>query len=271
MTASAVPLSPGPALAARLGGEPLAVMLDVDGTLAPIAPRPAEAAVPEETRRALAHLAVRPGVHVALVSGRAARDALRMGGTDKVWVLGNHGIELVTPDGESHADPRAEPYRDAMARAAQALRERTADIRGVLVEDKVWTLSVHYRLAPEGVERRLHSLLEELAHALGLRVTQGKKVLELRPPVRIDKGTAVLTLARQLGALDPGASVLFAGDDRTDEDAFRALRERLPRAVTVRVTGGEGGWETAAEFTVPGTNAMRELLEWLADVRQGAP
>ena len=264
----AAPLALGPELAARLDGDPLAVMLDVDGTLSPIAPRPEDAIIPEATKRALAALAVRPGVHVALVSGRAARDAQRMAGTDNVWVLGNHGIELITPDGDVTADPRAEPYRPAMAQVAQTLRGLTAPIRGVLVEDKVWTLSVHYRLAGDGVAGRLKGVMEELARRHGLRLTAGKKVIELRPPVQIDKGTAALALARELGALSADASLLFAGDDVSDEDAFRALRERLSHAVTVRVAGAEPDRPTAAEFTLPDTEAMRELLEWLVVLRR---
>jgi trehalose 6-phosphate phosphatase len=266
--AAAAPLRLDAELAARMDGDPLAVMLDVDGTLSPIAPRPEDAVVPAATKRALAALAVRRGVHVALVSGRAARDAQRMVGTDNVWVLGNHGVELITPDGDATADPRAEPYRAALAQVAQTLRALTAPIRGVLIEDKVWTVGVHYRLASEGVEGRLRGVTEELARRHGLRVTTGKKVIELRPPVQIDKGTAALALAQELGALSADASLLFAGDDVTDEDAFRALRRQLPHAVTVRVLGAESDRPTAAEFTLPDTDAVCRLLEWLAKLRR---
>ena len=92
-------------------------------------------------------------------------------------------------------------------------------------------------------------------------------IFEIRPPVQVDKGTAVLGLAKKLGGLAPEASVIFAGDDTTDEDGFRVLREQVPHAVTIRVVDGELS-ETSAEFTVAGTEGMRKMLEWLATLRK---
>jgi trehalose-phosphatase len=108
---------------------------------------------------------------------------------------------------------------------------------------------------------RLRASLEAIADQYGLRLTEGKGVLELRPPVEHDKGTAVLALARRLGGLVPGTSVIFAGDDQTDEDAFRTLRRHNPDAVTVRVA--EDDVPTAAEFRLPDPEAVRRFLEWL--------
>jgi trehalose-phosphatase len=255
-------------------------MLDVDGTLAPIAPRPEDAAVPAETRRVVAALAALPDVHVVLVSGRAAADARRMVGVANVWVIGNHGFEAVSPDGGEMEQPELEPWRSPIARAARRIAPLVAPVPGVLLEDKGWTLSIHYRLADSKVVPRLIESVERVAEPLGLRVGRGKMVVEVRPDVRVDKGTAVLRLAAELGALpgkengtvaeddgslsptDDGGSALFMGDDRTDEDAFRALRSRSSRVVTVRVTNGED-IATAAEFSVEDPAAVRKLLEWL--------
>jgi len=255
-----------PELADRLIGEPLTVMLDVDGTLAPIAPRPDDAVVPPETRRVAASLAAREGVHLVLVSGRAASDARRMVSVANVWVIGNHGYEITGPDGEEMVDPQLAIYRPAIAQAARRIAPQTAHVPGVIFEDKGWTLSVHYRLADPSVVPRLRALVEETVKTLGLRVTEGKLVLEVRPPARVDKGTAVLRLALHLGALKNGSSLVFAGDDQTDEDAFRALRVRVPGAVTVRVTHGDN-LPTAAEFTVRDPEEMRLFLEWLLAAR----
>lgn len=275
-------LPASPAVAARLDGRPLAVMLDVDGTLAPIAPRPEEAAVPVDTRRVVAALAALPDVRVVLVSGRAAADARRMVGVANVWVIGNHGFEAVSPDGGEMEQPELEPWRSAIARAARRIAPLVAPVPGVLLEDKGWTLSVHYRLADPKVVPRLIESVERAAEPLGLRVSRGKMVVEVRPDVRVDKGTAVLRLAAELGALPgkengaveeddgdvsatgSGGSTLFVGDDRTDEDAFRALRSRSSRVVTVRVTHGED-IATAAEFSVEDPAAVRKLLEWLLE------
>jgi trehalose-phosphatase len=271
----------GDRVAARLAGRPLAVLLDVDGTLAPIAPRPEEAAVPAETRRVVAALATLPDVRVALVSGRAAADARRMVGVANVWVIGNHGFEVVSPDGGELPQPELEPWRSAIARAARRIAPLVAPVPGVLLEDKGWTLSVHYRLADPKVVPRLVESVERVAEPLGLRVMRGKMVVEVRPDVRVDKGTAVLRLVTELGAVgrregviagddhdvamsDGSGSAVFVGDDRTDEDAFRALRSRSSRAVTVRVTHGEE-MTTAAEFSVEDPAAVRSFLEWLLE------
>jgi trehalose-phosphatase len=232
-------------------------MLDVDGTLAPIAPHPSLASVPTETRRVVALLAARPQISVALVSGRAAHDARRLVAVANVWTIGNHGAEVMDPSGEIAVDPAIQPYGSSMARVAHALEQLLAPLRGVHLENKGWSLSVHYRAADEAVVPRLSAVVEGEVARAGLRMTLGKKVLEVRPPVRIDKGTAVLALARELGALSDDAALLFVGDDVTDEDAFRRLRSRVPRAVTVRVGTGVA---TAAEFTVGSTDDVHALL-----------
>jgi trehalose-phosphatase len=206
-------------------------------------------------------------VHVAIVSGRSATDARRLVPLGTLWVIGNHGLELVAPGGEIAVDPLVAPYRAVLSRVARRLESSLGDIPGVMVEDKVWSLSVHYRLVDPSAVPRIQRAVEELARENGLRMTEGKRIFEVRAPIRVDKGTAVSKLAEQLGALGDHASLLFAGDDVTDEDAFRVLRERAPRAVTVRVSGNDRR-STAAEFMVADTDAMRELLAWLASIRR---
>jgi len=244
----------------RLIGRALVLMLDVDGTLAPIAPRPADAVVPAATRRVVAALAARPEVRVALVSGRSAADARRMVGVSKLWVVGNHGAETVGPEGETFVDPQVAPHAAAIAQASRRLSALVAAVPGVFVEDKRWSLSVHYRLADAGVLPRLRAAVDAVAAELRLRVTEGKMVLEVRPPVPVHKGTAVLALARRLGADVRDAGHFFAGDDATDEDAFRLLRKQIPDAVTVKVGDAT---QTAAEFAVRDPAAVRALLERL--------
>ena len=256
---------PRRALEERLGGTPLVLMLDVDGTLAPIAEHPSLAVVPPETRRVVAALASRETVHVALVSGRAAVDARRMVAVARVWTVGNHGAEVIDPDGVTTVDPAIEPYAPSMARVARALEPLLASLSRVVLEDKRWTLSVHYRMADPAIVPRLRLVVEEVVKRHGLRITEGKCVLEIRPPVRLDKGVAVVHLADRLGALDPAASLLFAGDDATDEDAFRLLRERAPGAVTIRI--GSPDPATAAEYALAGPRDLQSLLERLAHQR----
>ena len=108
--------------------------------------------------------------------------------------------------------------------------------------------------------------LRQPAQALGLKVTRGKEVLEVRPPLDVNKGTASVLWVRRLGAAAT-ASVVYIGDDRTDEDAFRELRAAFPRAVTIRVGAPDHGETTAAEFTLETTSEVRDFLVALADYR----
>lgn len=251
-------------IGSRLDGTPLVLLLDVDGTLAPIAPTPAMAQVPGGTRRILERLAAMEGVSVALVSGRSAEDAQRVAGVPGAWVIGNHGYELMTPEGELAVSPVAAAFEAAVADAARQLSsvERTP---GALLENKRWTLSLHYRNVARGVEE-LQSRARAVAAERGLRVTEGKKVIELRPPVDVDKGTAALDFFRRQDARSNG-SVLYAGDDRTDEDAFRALRPGRC-AVTIHV-GTENAAATSAELMLPSPAELSELLGWLLTRRLG--
>ena len=222
-----------------------ALVLDVDGTLAPIAPRPELAAVPEATRVELERLA---GTYllVACVSGRAGTDARRLVGVDGVEYVGNHGLEL---------DPRAKVLAGDIARFREAV--------GLPVEDKTLSLSYHYREAED--EERARAELEAVAvkaQAAGLDARWGRKVLEIRPPVPADKGTAVRALLERSGA----RRGLYVGDDTTDLDAFAGLAAAgLEHAVRVAVTSEEGPDDLAeaADLVVAGPTEMAGLLRLL--------
>jgi trehalose-phosphatase len=263
----------------RLDGSPLAILLDIDGTLAPIAPRPQDAAVPPETRDVLRRLVALPGVCLALVTGRSAIDARRMA-VDGVWIIGNHGLELLPPGGNVSPSDEALPYENAVQSAARDLVPLEREIPGVIIENKRWSLSLHYRLVSADAVPGVIARAREVASAHALRVTDGKKIVELRPPVLIDKGTAAVAFVERVGALREGASVLYAGDDQTDEDAFRALRDPSLRtnaatatnAVTVRIRSPEDepGGMTRAEFRLASPDELRQAMEWLVARRASA-
>lgn len=252
------------ALAARLAARPRLLLFDIDGTLAPLMPRPELVSLPVGTRAALTTLAASPETTVAAVTGRAADDGRRIVDVAGVAVIGNHGMERLEADGSRWVDPAVAPWLEAVAEAHARIADGLSATDGVIVEPKRLTLSVHYRLADPAVVPVVRTLVEEVARAAGLRVTEGKMVLELRPPVAVDKGTASLALAESLGMGRERGGLLFLGDDRTDEDAFRALRERYPQAVTARVGEPPPGEATAAELGLPSPAAVEEFLILLA-------
>jgi trehalose 6-phosphate phosphatase len=220
-----------------------AVLLDVDGVLAPIVPRPENAAVPPDTRAELERLAARYAL-VACVSGRTSADAERIVGVPSVVYVGSHGLELA---------PEAEQWRERLHRFGEA-----ADWP---VEDKGLTVSFHYRGAEdEQAAREQLERVAEAARAEGLLARFGRKVLELRPPIEADKGTAVRALLAERGL----RRALYAGDDTTDLDGFRGL-DGLEVAVRVAVASAEGPPELrgAADLVVDGPGELLELLRRL--------
>jgi len=228
-----------------LAAEPerAAVLLDVDGTLAPIAARPEDASVPEETRRELARLAGRYAL-VACVSGRPRTEVERMVGVPGVAIVGEHGLELA---------PEAAAWADRVAEFA----------RGVdwPAERKPLSVSFHFRRADDEEAARAYlTRVADAAQAEGLVPRWGRMVLEVRPPVAADKGTAVRTLVTRAGV----RRAFYAGDDRTDVDAFHGL-DGLELGVRVAVGSAEAPPEllAAADLVVDGTDGVLGLLRRL--------
>ena len=213
--------------AARLDAGDMLLALDFDGTLAPIVPTPDGATLLDAARAALESLATRADTRIAVVSGRALADVRTRVGLDSIYYAGNHGLEIEGP-GMYRVHEGAAVARPALAECAGRLRVLEREHAGVLLEDKGLTLSLHYRRIADEEEagrvvQRVHALCGGLP---GLRLTEGKKVVEVRPDVDWDKGRATLFLLDALLRGSAAAPVVFIGDDRTDEDAFRALGGR---------------------------------------------
>lgn len=197
----------------------VALFCDVDGTVSPIAPTPAEAFVPAATRALLERLMAELGL-VAFVSGRDAATARRLVGIDGAVYVGGHGLETISADGLVESDPRAEPFvplmRDLLSRSRAGL-----GAAGVMLEDKRTIIGAHYRTATDQAAAlaAIEDLLAGPARAAGLRVATGHFMVEVQPPVDTSKGDAVRRL------LDEGdyRAALFAGDDLTDRTGFNAV------------------------------------------------
>jgi trehalose 6-phosphate phosphatase len=244
-----------------------AVLLDIDGTLAPIVRHAADAHVPEATRALLIEIAKRYGV-VGCISGRRAATARQIVAIGTLAYVGNHGGELLRPRStRPEVDPELEQW-SARVRAFAA-RALTPDYQRLRVrgEDKDAIAAFHWRGAPdeEAAEVAVREIAK-LAQDEGLVVHWGRKVLEVRPPVTLDKGLGVAMLLRGT----PVTAALYVGDDTTDLDAFRGMRElaqsgELKSALCVAVDSDEAPPELArdADLTLDGTQGVRELLEAL--------
>jgi trehalose 6-phosphate phosphatase len=245
-----------------------AILTDVDGTLAPIVERAEEATVPAAAREALAALAERYAL-VGCISGRRAEEARRLVGLDSLAYAGNHGLELLLPGDEA---PRPDPSvagREQEAAEFLASRNGELETAGLRLEDKGPIQALHWRGAADeaAAESRAHEIAIEAGKA-GLEPRWGRKVLELRPLGGGGKDGAVASLLAD-ERLDRAT---YAGDDRTDLDAFRRLRElqeegQLSAAVCVGVLSAEGPAELAEEcdLTVDGLGGWLTILEWLAE------
>jgi trehalose 6-phosphate phosphatase len=230
---------------ARLSEDPAraAVLLDVDGTLAPIVARPELAEVPAETRAELERLAGRYAL-LACVSGRSGEEARRLVGVEGIVYVGVHGLELA---------PEAERWRETLRPFAL--------LEWPWLEDKGLTVALHWREAPDGHAARADlGNVAARAEEAGLEARWGRKVLELRPPVEADKGTAVRALLEERG-LRRG---LYAGDDTTDLDAFRGL-DGLEVAVRIAVASAEAppGLRETADLVLASPAKLLELLREL--------
>jgi trehalose-phosphatase len=246
-----------------------AILTDVDGTIAPIVTDHSEAGVPEGTRELLRALARRYAL-VGCLSGRRALDARRVVGLDELAYSGNHGFELLLPgDTEVRPDPSLDGHEADAPRFVNGLDTSELERAGIRTEDKGAIVALHWRGAPN--EAAAESLAHEIASEAeweGLVPHRGRKVLEIRPNVAINKGIAVAALI----PARPISHALYGGDDLTDLDAFAGLRTlhedgELETAVCIAVASDESPAEVsqAADLTVPGPEGFRRVLEALAE------
>ncbi len=248
--------------------ERAAILTDVDGTLAPIVERADEAAVPAAAREALAALSERYAL-VGCISGRQAQEARRLVGLDSLAYAGNHGLELLLPGEDAVRPDPSVAGRETEAIEFLAAVDGDRLAVGLRREDKGPIQALHWRGSPDEAtaESRAHEIAIEAGKA-GLEPRWGRKVLELRPAGGGGKDGAVASLLAGEG-LDRAT---YAGDDRTDLDAFRRLRElqeegQLSAAVCVGVLSPEAPPELAEESdaTVAGPDGWLAILEWLAE------
>ena len=247
-------------------GMNVAVFLDYDGTLTPIVARPELAVLAPDARAVLellSHVA-----SVAIISGRLLDDVAGFVGVPGLAYAGDHGLEVAYPDGTRTVHAPADALtqlREAAARLPVVL----GSLPGVWVEPKRFTIAVHVREAPAQLAAARTAVLGEIGRLPGLQLAQGKMVLEVRPRLSWDKGAAV-NLLLETNPRAPVDLAIYAGDDRTDEDAFEVMRALGPdRGIPILVGGHEEPASTAATYRLSGPAETVSWLEALASRLDG--
>ena len=238
----------------RLAGKHPAVFLDYDGTLTPIVETPEQAILHEDMRKALTRLSRH--CPVGIISGRVLRDVRDKVRIDAITYAGSHGFDIIDAKGEPLNVGVGEEFLPILDRAQKDLSGELAMIPGILVERKKFSIAVHYRLVDPGkmgtVERGVDDVM---ARHPRLRKAYGKKVFELQPDIEWDKGRALLVLLDMLKLDREDVFPFYIGDDVTDEDAFRALRDRGAGIVVREKTG-----DTAAAYSLKHPGEVRQFL-----------
>ncbi len=241
---------------------PVLLFLDFDGTLVPIRKHPGLVSLPASRRRFLKQLSLVPGVRLAVVSGRVLSDLKKRTGIRGICYVGNHGLQMEGA-GIRYLHLAAHRGKGVLSKIAREVRRAVKGLPGVWLEDKRFSLSLHFRQTSAAGKKKAQWLFLERVRpfvAAGrVRVTRGKEVLELRLPVDWSKGSAVRWLLRKWGpARSVRPLVIAAGDDRTDEDMFRAVS---PDGISIFVGGPNSS--THARYRVSTPAGLYRFLEKL--------
>jgi len=240
------------------------VLLDFDGTLAPIVEHPDQAVLPAAAKQQLSKLAASPGIDLAIVSGRSIADLYPRIGTEGIEFSGNHGRERLKPG--SSLTELDSSVQTIVAQVCQRVSNQVAGIPGVYVEDKGLTASLHYRQVPAEFHAKVRDVVRAIERTFGdaIELAEGKCVFDFFPADDANKGKAAIALLAERGGV---AQVLpiYCGDDTTDETVFRALP---PESITVFV--GNGETQSAARYRVDDTAEVAEFLGRMASLR-GVP
>ncbi|MDY6985439.1 MAG: trehalose-phosphatase [Candidatus Thermoplasmatota archaeon] len=227
-----------------------AVFLDYDGTLTPIVESPEEATLSESMRMILKALSTR--CRIGIISGRELKDVKRMVGVEGICYAGSHGLEMEC-DGLNKAIEQPD-LKDIEAE----LKRTLGSVKGILFERKRFSIAVHYRMVDKDAGKVKKGVKEVARNHPELKLSSGKKVLELMPRVDWDKGKALRGFIEKLWINGSKVVPIYIGDDRTDEDAFRAIKGW---GISILV----GSRKTAADYTLKDTSEVEIFLKALLD------
>jgi len=242
------------------------LFLDYDGTLTPIVSVPEAAIIPKKNRELLKRLSKTGATKVAIVSGRSLKDVKRLVGVRGIIYAGNHGFEIEGPK-IKFKSPVSLSFKATIKQVESDLAKNLSSIKGMRLENKGLTLSLHYRLVKKTstpkVKKIFHNTTLGYLSNKRIRIKGGKKVFEIRPPLDWDKGKVVLWfLARQRSLLETtNIFPIYIGDDITDEDAFRALGKR---GATVFVGTPR---KSSARYYLRDTREVTQLLKRILELK----
>lgn len=236
--------------------EPLVLCLDFDGTLVPIVDDPSDAQLSARASAILERLGDQDEVEVAIVSGRALDDLRDRVDVHGVTFAGNHGLEMQDSD-DRWIHPVVEDVRPQLETIIDEVGAVIEDVPGAFIEDKYATVSIHYRNAPaDRVPHVKQAVRERVTAASEIDIGTGKAVLQLRPSVDWNKGSAIERIAR---SVSDDALVLFVGDDVTDQDGFDAIDQLSVEGMTIAV----GNTSLATQYRLSDPAAVIQWLHWL--------
>ena len=250
--------------------EHILLLIDYDGTLTPIVEKPELANLSPQVKKCLQELAENPHITLGIISGRAMGDLRERVDINGIIYAGNHGLEIKGPD-ITYVNPLAKKAEPLLHSLCQNISGKLADIKGAIIEDKGLTLSLHYRLVDEAQMGELNRIFCEITRPFAasgrIKVGEGKKVYEVKPPVDWDKGKAINLIAQKMslrvkrgnpkGEAEP--LMIFLGDDVTDYDGFRFVDDSGGISIYV----GERGTEPIAQYLLYSPKETYQFLSML--------
>jgi len=247
-----------PNLRKKSPSKSILLFFDFDGTLAPIVRRPHLAVFSPKLKKEISYLSHKPRWTVAIISGRDLASLRKKVGIPHIIYSGNHGYEILFPGKKNQVHPSAKASQRLMFKLYHELTQKLKAVRGAWVENKRYSLSLHTRTLTPSQERRakefFFEVLRNVIRQKKIRVSSGKKVWEVRPPINWDKGKAVKYIWKKV---DARGFPIYIGDDLTDEDAFKVLRKK---GWGIRV-GSKG--RTHAHTSIKNIGQMPKLLREL--------
>lgn len=248
-------------LTRRRSGRHLLLLFDFDGTLVPFKADPDAVYLSSDVSDRLCRLAKRPDATVGIISGRRLADLQeRLKVEGDIYLAGFHGLEIQEPGGESFVHPGAAAAVPTMQKIAETIRPQLGELPGVFIEDKYFSIALHYREAQPAVRVVALSRFMDAARADvdsgKLRLLPGACVVELLPGAAWHKGSALQWIRERIERIHGPTFTVYVGDDVTDEDAFRVVGpDGMALSASERASG--------AHFNVSGPEGVKRLLDSL--------